>query len=307
MLSDAFQSMISEFKLMCLFFRFDNGIFIIHGFGFACSAMVAKTPDSISDIASCFITELTYMTLFLYAHCLANQYRGIDEDRVNKPFRPIPCGYVTAQGTLRRFFIVTGAYLMFCTYYIQLLPGAILWIVLIYLHYFKLFDDYVAKMLYIVVGNIALTVNSWLLVTNIDKNCVIAFIYVEFLAFVAGLMQDIRDLPGDSAVHRKTLPMVIDLWKLKQIISWVLILNAFVVVAAPLLLLKYDYVQCNVKSGICVLYVLLQFGLICICAQRMLNMPTTYHYENMTYYCYLVQSAIAFYFPSFLSFRNRNW
>lgn len=307
MLSKAFRSMLNEFHLMWLFLRLDHGSYVLHGLGFSCSALVVKTPDSSYDLACSFVTILTYSALCVYSHSLANQYRGVEEDRVNKPNRPIPCGYATTQGTLHRYYIVSGAYLLFCTYHIQLLPGAILWIVLNYLHYLIPIEGYVAKMLFVVMSNIALTVNPWLLVTNVDKNCVAAFIYVEFLVFVIGLMQDIRDLPGDYAVQRITLPMVMDIWKLKRIISSLMMLNAFVVVAAPLLLIKYDYVQCNVRPEICMLYVLIQFGLILISAQRTLKKSTTYHYENMTYYCYLVQSAIAFYFPSFLSFKNRDW
>ena len=43
---------------------------------------------------------------------LSNQYTGAEEDKINKPDRPIPSGLVTVEGARFRWYIVTVLYLI---------------------------------------------------------------------------------------------------------------------------------------------------------------------------------------------------
>lgn len=300
MLYKLINSILHEFRLLWLFLRFDCSIFISCAAGFTCSAILIKQPDSVCEIVSYMFKLLIYSTLYIYFHCLANQYHGIDEDRLNKPHRPIVAGHITPQDTLKRYYIICFLYLLFSAYYIQLLPCSLIWAGCIYLYHFRRFDQHYGwKMLYLLFGTLGLTLNPWLIVTGIDLNFVMNFALAEFLAVIVGLMQDMRDTPGDAAIKRKTLPLVIGVHKLKKLLFCFLVLDALVMLLSALLL-HYDILQCNARPELGFLYVLIQFGLVTNCIYRTLFM-SSYQDEHITYCYFLVHCCCCFYFASVMS------
>lgn len=302
MLYKLIKSVLRESKLLWLFLRFDCSIFICLGFGFTCSAILIKQPDSVYEIVSYMVKVLIYSTLYIYLHCLANQYYGIDEDRLNKPHRPIVAGHITPQDTLKRYYVICFLYLLFSAYYIQLLPCSLICAGCIYLYHFRRFDqDYVWKMLYVHFGLLGITVNPWLIVTRFDLNFLMNFAHAQFLAIIAALMQDLRDVPGDVAIKRKTLPLVMGVHKLKKLLFWFLVVDD-VIILLPALLLHYDILQCYVRPELGFLYVLIQFVLVSNCIYRTLFM-SSYQDEHITYCYFLVHCCFSFYFTSVMSLK----
>ncbi len=290
-----------ELKLWLYILRFDNFIFILCGFGFTLSAIVTKNPDSLYDILCYCFQSIIYTTLYILLHCLPNQYYGVEEDKLNKPWRPLVAGYMTMQGALNRYYIVAASYLAFSIYYIQLLPVSLLYLVLVYLMHNKNFNqNYVTKMLYVPLGNMGLSLNPWLIVTNIEINCLVGFAYINYVTLIIAFTQDIRDVRGDIAVERKTLPVVLGVQKIKNVSFWLLLVNSVVLLIGPALLLHYNIVQCNVRPEFFVFHILLQFGISSCCVYRMLS-KSSYQDEYITYCCILAQFCCSYYFPSFIS------
>lgn len=305
MLIKLIRLVIRELKIMLLFMRFENAIFVVNALGYMCSAIVTKNnADSIYDIVCYSIKTIVYAVLYMYVHCLGNQYNGIEEDRLNKPYRPIVAGLVTPQGALHRIYIVNALYLLYSIYYIKLLPCTILWMVLIYVYSFRNFDQhYIAKWVYISLGTIPVTLNPWLIVKNVDINYLVSIAYTQFLVVICALIQDLRDVPGDLVKNRRTLPIVIGVQTIKTVSMWFFIVNAVIVVLGPALLLHYDMLQCNTRPEFCAIFLFIQFVIAACCAYRV-KYKTSYDDEHITYCLFLAETTWAFYFPSFVSLKN---
>ena len=64
------------------------------------------------DFVSALLRSLLYFFLYLYCFNLCNQYTTVEEDRINKPDRPIPSGLVSVEGARFRWYIMTALYLV---------------------------------------------------------------------------------------------------------------------------------------------------------------------------------------------------
>ena len=74
--------------------------------------LVAVKYHGSTDFVSALLWSLLYFCLYLYSINLCNQYTGVEEDRINKPDRPIPSGLVSVEGARFRWYIVTALYLV---------------------------------------------------------------------------------------------------------------------------------------------------------------------------------------------------
>lgn len=100
---------------------------IIPGSIFSIGAMrSARLP--LPSIISNYLLLISWLTSFVYFFNLSNQITGLNEDRVNKPNRPIPSGKVTLKGAKQQWAIVLSAFLGITMFKCMLLPETICWI-----------------------------------------------------------------------------------------------------------------------------------------------------------------------------------
>ena len=66
--------------------------------------------SSTSDCVSAVLWALIYFFHYIYSFNLSNQYTGAEEDKINKPDRPILSGLVTVEGARFRWYVVTVLY-----------------------------------------------------------------------------------------------------------------------------------------------------------------------------------------------------
>ena len=64
------------------------------------------------DFVTVIPWALLYFFLYQYSFNLSNQIAGIEEDKINKPDRPIPSGLITLQGAKHRWYVVTALYIV---------------------------------------------------------------------------------------------------------------------------------------------------------------------------------------------------
>ncbi|CAE7196399.1 unnamed protein product [Symbiodinium natans] len=146
--------------------------------------------------------------LFLIMFDLANQFLGVEEDTINKPWRPIPKGLMTVQGCKVRYGIVSVAFLLAGMHNKQTFP-CVLWFldVLGYVvqwdknWFFKTF----VFMPVAVMANIMLPAS---LVVG-SQPAVLEWVAVYALFWTVPFMvQDLKDMEGDCKTGRTTLPLM---------------------------------------------------------------------------------------------------
>ncbi|TDL26293.1 hypothetical protein BD410DRAFT_576058 [Rickenella mellea] len=180
---------------------------IIAGSIFAVGAMPGL---SIPSIITNYLFLVSWLIPYVYFFNLSNQIIGVDEDRINKPDRPIPSGKVTVSGAIRRWVVALSTFIGISLYEPSLLPETICWVLTVaFLCLTSAGSHWFGKIC------AAMTTGGWALLSGSWKAIAPATpksnAYVCAVALWAGLtahIQDLRDIRGDTAVGRKTLPVV---------------------------------------------------------------------------------------------------
>jgi 4-hydroxybenzoate polyprenyltransferase len=148
-----------------------------------------------------------YFGLYIFPFCIANQMVGIEEDKINKPDRPIITGLVSYQGAQVRFVASMVAYSL-VGWWFGILELTLIWQICIILHNFGGWSKHwLTKDLIMGVGAIVELAGSWQLVTAMTP---VVWQWTLVLAFIVTLLiplQDFRDLDGDRAIGRNTFPI----------------------------------------------------------------------------------------------------
>ncbi len=153
--------------------------------------------------------SLLYFWLYLYGHTLANQIVGVDEDRINKPGRPLPSGLVSRKGAWRRLAVVTGL-LVATGALLGIGRWALLWATTyLLLNFYGHRHWFWKNSLPMSVGALAMLGAAWEMVrpmTVVEWRAVLSI--AGFVA-VTSPIQDFRDIDGDRVLYRKTLPIAV--------------------------------------------------------------------------------------------------
>ncbi|MET9644803.1 UbiA family prenyltransferase [Streptomyces syringium] len=153
---------------------------------------------------------------FLYVFDASNQARGLEEDRINKPYRPAPAGLTTTQGLRRRFWSAMPLYTL-----LGWATGTLLWAllwqaVIVGLH---LLSDprfyFVVKPPAMQIGIICQTAAAWQLVAPLDRTGWTWALTTGIGYNIAMIFEDVRDMDGDRRIGRRTLPLLIGHWPVR--------------------------------------------------------------------------------------------
>ncbi len=202
-------STVREIALGHAMIRRDLSVTVVPALLFGVAARVAADGPLVADIAGLAGVAL-YSWLFVHVFCLDNQIEGVAEDRLNKPDRVIPSGRLSLAGARRRRPIVAALFLG-----VGALLGAPLaaaaWALLIALSHHAGWDrHWLTKNLgQVGLGSIAQLAAAWEIAaptTPCPWSWVLA---LSGTLGVAMLIQDFRDVAGDAAAGRRTLPLVL--------------------------------------------------------------------------------------------------
>ncbi|MFF9019516.1 UbiA family prenyltransferase [Streptomyces eurythermus] len=196
-----------EIRLSWLFISADRWTTVFPATCFVTAAVVhARLPPSEAAIA--LVSGALYFWLFVYEHTLANQLVGVEEDRVNKPFRPLVTGQSSIRGARLRLNAVRVLFPVY-GYCLGVLEWALMWQILSLLqHEYRWGRHWLGRNLYAGVGVVAQLAAAWEMVTAMSPD---AWRWIVTLAITVTLLmsvQDLRDITGDRAVHRSTMPLV---------------------------------------------------------------------------------------------------
>jgi 4-hydroxybenzoate polyprenyltransferase len=186
-------------------------------------------PAVLFSMAACAYRDVSGFTLLLrlcetvalfccycYVFDASNQATSTEEDRLNKPWRPIPAGLTTPRGLLRRFWLAMAVYTL-----VGWATGTLVWVlawqaVVIGECLISRPRDYLwVKPIGMLSGTVLQLAAAWQLVTPIDATGW-RWIIVLAIAFNLPLrFEDIRDVEGDKKLGRITLPMLIGEWPIR--------------------------------------------------------------------------------------------
>jgi len=209
---NALQTTINLFlRELDIFFAFswmDWSFSIVPSLLFSIGA-ARSSVSSPAILAPRYTLLILWNTCFIYFFNLSNQITGIVEDRVDKPHRPLPSGKVTLAGAKKRWIVVLlvwflasiGASVveqMFCwtvmTGFVCLTAAGNHW--------------FGKNTVALTAGTWALYTASWKIIAAETEQSTRYAWAIAFWAGVATHVQDLRDIAGDAANGRKTLPIV---------------------------------------------------------------------------------------------------
>ncbi|MBD2412197.1 hypothetical protein FACHB389_27095 [Nostoc calcicola FACHB-389] len=201
-----YKSLLRELDLIWQFTGRDISSTIIPPILFIVAAW-HYVQSSFSELAFALIYGTLFVWLYLFSFCLSNQIAGVEEDRINKPNRPLVTGKISVQGALVRWFLSMGLF-TFIGWYCGVLEWALICQMVVILHNFGGWDKYwISKNFLIGLGTFAHLAAVWQLVTPITP---IAWRWLFLIGAIWSTLvavQDLRDIEGDLAVKRSTFPI----------------------------------------------------------------------------------------------------
>ena len=200
-----------EFEIFLHFSRRDWSATIIPGSIFAVGAVRSSQPTpSLMSMISRYILLLSWLTPYVYFFNLFSQIMGVDEDWINKPDRPIPSGKVTLNRAKWRCVIALLAFLSIPALEPSLLPETLCWVsVVVFLCLTPAGNHWFGKScVAMALGVWSLLGASWKAIApgmpKNERNILAVSVWAGLLTQI----QDLRDVKGDIAVGRKTMPIV---------------------------------------------------------------------------------------------------
>lgn len=177
---------------------------------FTVAALKTRAPVSMGEVALSFGRSLAYFSLYIYTFCLANQIAGVDEDKVNKPDRPIPAGLVSYDGARARWALLTAAFLGVGAW-LGVFVWALGWVLLTVLVCFFHWDRhwFTKNTVVMSLGVLVELAAAWALVTPLSPDGWRWVLVLSGMIGATSVLQDMRDVTGDRAVGRRTLPVAL--------------------------------------------------------------------------------------------------
>ncbi|MFB7917123.1 UbiA family prenyltransferase [Streptomyces sp. NPDC056061] len=160
-------------------------------------------------IAVDFLCGALYFWLYIYGFTLTNQLYGVEEDRVNKPFRPLVTGRSSYRGAQRRAVVVL---LLFpaVAWWLGVLFWALAWEATYLLTNVARWErHWFLKNLSMGIGVTVQLAAAWTIVAPLTPS---AWRWVITLAVSIWLLiplQDLRDVKGDLVNDRRTFPIAL--------------------------------------------------------------------------------------------------
>jgi 4-hydroxybenzoate polyprenyltransferase len=166
--------------------------------------LIAALP--VREFPILLLKIVAYGFLYIYAFTTVNQLAGAEEDRANKPHRPLAQGLITRQWMIRHA-VVTNILFVAAGFLFSIPWPTLTWLALIHLHNFRgTYRHWFFKnIVFISVGAGVELTATWGLVS---PPAALPWPWICVTSLLAGIgcnTQDIRDVAGDRLAGRKTM------------------------------------------------------------------------------------------------------
>ena len=151
-----------------------------------------------------------WISLYIYFFDLTNQINGVEEDRINKPVRPLPSGKVTLEGANQRRKVVLFLWLATSLGKPTFIPDMVVWYAVTMMLCTTSFGNhwFFKNTVFMTPAHAIFLDVAW---KGIMPHTPESWRFVVSYAVWAGLImqvQDFRDIRGDTATKRHTLPIM---------------------------------------------------------------------------------------------------
>lgn len=191
----------------------DLSVTVIPGSLMCLTALHAAGALSLRTAALALGKCLLYFLLHVYVFTIDNQILGHEEDRVNKPDRVLPSGFISLPGARRRREIAMVLFPLvgWLLGGVPFLGYALGWIVLtIAYNHWGLHRHWVTKnLVFITLYAILLLAPAWQLAAPLDETGIRMILVISAAMGLTLNLQDFRDVTGDVFLKRRTLPLAI--------------------------------------------------------------------------------------------------
>ena len=155
------------------------------------------------------VISIVHFMLYIYVFDLSGQMDSVIEDRINKPNRPIPCGLISYKGTRNRLMIMIPIFLIEGLL-LGVLPENAAWVISFLINnHTQIGKHWIVKNLNMSVGTWAMLAAAWTIGHGNPAVGQLWTIATAVNVFFIVSVQDFRDIEGDSAIDRKTIPIVL--------------------------------------------------------------------------------------------------
>lgn len=255
---------------------------------FMLAALKTRFPVSLVELAEVLFRWIVYFWLYIYTFCLSDQIAGIEEDRLNKPDRPIPRGEVSPKGALIRWGTLTLAFGIVGIWF-GVWPWALMWIIATILHNFCGFHKhwFTKNNVIMFIGVLAEVAAAWQLVTPLSATAWRWLLVTSLAVSATAPIQDFRDVSGDRATGRRTLPIILGQGPARLLMCAVLLGMMGLIYCVLIPPQRGKDLWCDILLGGMVLWVIVRL----LCCRS----PEADHKTYMLYtywYCMLLFSAI---------------
>lgn len=153
--------------------------------------------------------------LYTYVFDAINQARYAVEDRVNKPYRPIPAGLTTPRGMLIRA-VISSAITLIVSWPLDIMPWSLGWVsVSLIIYTAKPSQYFWVKRTLVIAGPLACLGAGWRIVGPFDPTILTGIVALSVALTLTLPFEDIRDMAGDRAMGRRTPPLMLGEWPIR--------------------------------------------------------------------------------------------
>lgn len=241
---------------------------------------------------SVFVISILYGIMYIVPFCMGNQLNGIEEDKLEKPYRPLPSGLINYNGAVWRYLIWTGMYILL-SYKLGVMMWSGLWLLVSIFHNFLGGHKHflTKNVICMTLGTASQFGAAWTTYHDNMTDSHTAWMWMTSIWIgVLANIQDFRDIEGDLRNHRKTLPIVFGtdarlIMSVTTIIVGVslsLMLNSF----------KSHGLAVSINIGILAWHFLLAGRILLARSHKSDHITYKYHLSFM--YCVIVLSSFIF-------------
>ncbi|MEO6729408.1 MAG: UbiA family prenyltransferase [Candidatus Dojkabacteria bacterium] len=227
-----------EFEILVRFLKNDIWATIIPGIVVTLTSFI-NSNLSVEKLLIPFLSSLIYFFFYEYTFVLSNQIGSIEEDKINKPFRPLPSNLVTIKGVRIRL-ILSSIFFVLIAVLFNVGIWAIAWVLITYFHNAVGHKHWITKnLISMSLGIFVLIGAGWEIIKPMDSKVILWAVISSFILGCCAVIQDFRDVKGDELFGRKTLP--VDLGDKKaRIIASFICLTSFIsfTILANILIIK---------------------------------------------------------------------
>lgn len=282
-------SLLFELRMLWLFTKRDLIAVTFPGVLYTASALM-YSQTSISKSIVPLLLSVIYFWLLLAFFCISNQICDIEEDRVEKPDRPIVSGKISVDCAKTRLLLV-GVFNLLLALYLEILQYTVLYSIGGVINNLITAKKYWNLRIYMAAIGVTLPiVIGWHMIAPIPIELWLWILYLKLCWCAFGPIQDMGDLDGDRKVGRKTF----------IIVNGESFTKRFIGVGGIALVIAFHFILKRItKSGIMALLceiVLTSFSLSLtykICNSSSVKEYKLCHKLFITFYCLLLIAGSA--------------